>query len=350
MTPSSAESSTINSNCTSGKTKIEPQYTIPSITSIFPTFMDNNKQFIYFLETLMENFLENNENPERDLICTTLYEIYLREIKNSNSLIERQDYEEKAKSLLNKETCLINSFNGLLLSHLADFSEGFQILKEKSDTKIDAFRYYCSIEDTYKVIDYLEKHGYFTSSPKILSDTGDYFYTLLKKIREERLITPLEIIKILSVNSISTVGVIKEYLIEIIEQEKKEIDNNSTLINMYRDETENKKNKLYDLMKSAQIFQEMKCSMCGLILNLPIVHFLCKHSYHQKCINDLDEIEYCPQCSNNNIMIKAIKKSQDQIVNKHSFFQSQLENATLQDKLKLIFDFISRGALSMETR
>ncbi|KAG5519427.1 hypothetical protein PMAC_002054 [Pneumocystis sp. 'macacae'] len=358
---SSSESSAVNSNCSPGDAKIEPQYTIPSIASIFPTFMDNNKQFIYFLETLMDNFSKtDHKNPERDLLCITLYEIYLREIKNSHSLIERQDYEKKAKSLLINETYLVDSFNGLLLSYLADFSEGFQILKEKSDTKVDAFRYYCSIEDTYKVIDFLEKYGdiepelyllalsYFTSSPKILNDTGDYFYTLLKKIKEERLITPLEIIKILSVNSIATIKVIKEYLIEVIEQERKEIDNNSKLINIYHDETESKKNKLHDLMKSAQIFQEMKCSICGLTLNLPIVHFLCKHSYHQRCINDLDEVEYCPQCSSNNIMIKAIKKSQDQIVNKHSFFQSQLENAT--DKLKFIFDFISRGVLSMETK
>ncbi|KAG5438533.1 hypothetical protein PCANB_002637 [Pneumocystis canis] len=356
-----SESSTINSNQSSpGKIKIS-QYTIPSITSIFPTFMDNNKQLIYVLEALADNLSNiNNKNDEKNLIYTTLYEIYLREIKNSYSIVESQDYIKKAKSLLDNEKCLIDSFNGLLLSYLTDFSEGFQILKEKSNTKIDTFHYYCSIENTHKVIDFLKKHGdtepelyllalsYFTSSPKILNDAGDYFYTLLKKIKEERLMTPIEIINILSLNSIATVKVIKEYLIEIIEQERKEIDNNSKLIKAYYDDAENKKNKLEDLMKSAQIFQMMKCFLCGLTLDLPIVHFLCKHSYHQRCINDLDEAEYCPQCSNSNIMIKAAKKSQDEIVNKHSFFQSQLENAT--DKLKFIFDFLSRGALSMETK
>lgn len=59
-------------------------------------------------------------------------------------------------------------------------------------------------------------------------------------------------------------------------------------------------------------------------------------------------MEYCPQCSSNNNMVKAIKMSQSEIANKHIFFQSQLENAT--DKLKFIFDFLSRGALSMEMR
>ncbi|KAG4305214.1 hypothetical protein PORY_001384 [Pneumocystis oryctolagi] len=357
---SNSDSSTINLDHSPDKTKT-PQYTIPSITSLLPTFMDNNKQLIYILEVLMEKTsITDNKNSERDLMCITLYEIYLREIKNSNSSIERQEYEKKAKHLLDSETCLTNSFNGLLLSHLADFSEGFQILKEKSDTKTDVFHYYCSIEDTHKIIDLLEKYGdiepelyllalsYFTSSPKILNETGDYFYTLLKKIKEERLMTPLEIIKILSLNSITSIKVVKEYLIEIIEQERKEIDNNSKLISTYYDDIENKKSKLDDMMKSAQILQGMKCSICGLTLNLPVVHFLCKHSYHQRCVNDSDEMEYCPQCSHNNIMIKAIKKSQDEIVNKHSFFQSQLENAT--DKLKFIFDFISRGALSMETR
>ncbi|EMR11149.1 hypothetical protein PNEG_00745 [Pneumocystis murina B123] len=359
---STSEQSIVSSNQTySCNIKTLPTYAIPSVSSIFPIFINNNKQLIYILEILMEKFSAiDDKNSERDLVCITLYEIYLREIKNSHSSIERQDYEKKAKSILDNEICLIDSFNGLLLSYLTGFSEGFQILKEKSDTKIDAFRYYCSIEDTSKVIDFLAKHGdseselyllalgYFISSPRILDDVGDYFHIVLKKIKEERLMTPLEIIKILSLNSIATIGVVREYLIEIIEQERKEIDNNSKLINTYHNDTENKKNKLNDLMESAQILQGMKCSICELTLDLPVVHFLCKHSYHQRCINDLEEMEYCPQCSSNNNMIKAIKKSQSEIANKHNFFQSQLENAT--DKLKFIFDFLSRGALSMEVR
>jgi hypothetical protein len=37
-----------------------------------------------------------------------------------------------------------------------------------------------------------------------------------------------------------------------------------------------------DVDGSARVFQVTRCSSCGMPLDLPTVHFMCKHSFHQR--------------------------------------------------------------------
>lgn len=47
-----------------------------------------------------------------------------------------------------------------------------------------------------------------------------------------------------------------------------------------------------------QIFQMNKCSACDTSLQLPAVHFLCKHSYHAHCLESYSEkADSCPACT-----------------------------------------------------
>lgn len=47
-------------------------------------------------------------------------------------------------------------------------------------------------------------------------------------------------------------------------------------------ETEKKKAEIEDLGTKPSVFQAQRCQACGLQLDLPTVHFLCKHSFHQR--------------------------------------------------------------------
>ena len=59
-------------------------------------------------------------------------------------------------------------------------------------------------------------------------------------------------------------------------------------------ETQKKEKEIHDLKGrydptflkevdySARVFQVTRCSSCGLPLDLPTVHFMCKHSFHQR--------------------------------------------------------------------
>lgn len=44
-----------------------------------------------------------------------------------------------------------------------------------------------------------------------------------------------------------------------------------------------------DVDGSARVFQVTRCSSCGLPLDLPTVHFMCKHSFHQRYLRQRDD-------------------------------------------------------------
>lgn len=99
----------------------------------------------------------------------------------------------------------------------------------------DIFRSYTSAKDTTGVIKALRKYGpqepqlyvdaltYFASSPKILEEAGDELYEVLKRINNDGLMAPLQVIQTLGSNAVVTMGMIKKYLSENIERERKDI-------------------------------------------------------------------------------------------------------------------------------
>ncbi|CAG2173313.1 unnamed protein product [Oppiella nova] len=65
--------------------------------------------------------------------------------------------------------------------------------------------------------------------------------------------------------------------------------------------------QIEDMKTSPKVFQATKCSACKHPLELPSVHFMCSHSYHQHCFesyaaeNDSD----CPLCLPENKNLKS---------------------------------------------
>ena len=111
------------------------------------------------------------------------------------------------------------------------------MVKEQQGLIFDIFRSYTSANDTLGAIKALRKYGshepqlypaalaYFTSSPRILEEAGDELNAVLKKIDEDGLMAPLQVIQTLSTNAVATMGMVKRYLSETIQKERKEISN-----------------------------------------------------------------------------------------------------------------------------
>ena len=58
------------------------------------------------------------------------------------------------------------------------------------------------------------------------------------------------------------------------------------LIMSYRMETQAKLRQVEELSDPdrPRVFHVTQCSACGGGLDLPAVHFMCNHSYHQRCV------------------------------------------------------------------
>lgn len=335
-----------------------PVYKVPKPRTAFSAFVDHPHEFTVFLEACIES--ENLREDDKVDLYTTLFEMYLH-TASSKKDGERQEWENKAKKLVEGKDIPIDTSNVLLLSHLSGFRDGAILVREQQGLHFDIFRSFTSAEDTQGAIRALRKYGpeepalypaalaYFTSSPEILSEAGDELDAVLKRIDEDGLMAPLQVIQTLSSNGVATMGMIKSYLSATIERERVEIASNRRTIETFRSDTETKKQELVNLNTKPVVFQTSRCQVCSKPLELPVVHFLCKHSFHQSCLStdeDVHDAEVeCPVCSANNATVKAIRRAQLESADRHDLFQDALKRG--RDGFAVISEWFGRGVMGV---
>lgn len=336
-----------------------PTYTPPRPRTAFSSFVDHPDDFIIFLEACLdEHGLTQDDKAD---LYTTLFEMYLHKA-NADDGSERAQWEVKSKKLIEGKDIPIDTSNVLLLSHLSDFKDGSILVREQAGLRFDIFRSYTSAKDTKGAIKALRKYGpdepalytaalaYFTSSPQILKEAGPELDAVLKKIDDDGLMAPLQVIQTLSSTGVASMGLIKPYLTRTIAAERAEIEDNRRLISSYKEQTEAKRKEIDELGSKPQVFQATRCASCGGNLDAPMVHFLCKHSYHQRCLNvvrgdDGEERWECSQCKSGNETIRAIRRGQVETSSKHDLFKAALESS--RDRFGTVSEFFSRGVLSV---
>ncbi|RMJ20880.1 vacuolar protein sorting protein [Aspergillus sp. HF37] len=335
------------------KTIRPPPYQVPKPRTAFSSFVGHPHEFITFLEALIKQ--QNVKEEDKVDLFTTLFEMYLDIASRKKDAAEKDEWEVKAKQLIEGKDIPISTSSVLLLSDLSGFREGSTLVREQEGLRSDIFRSFTAAKDTQGAIRALRKYGpeeprlyvdaltYFASSPKILEEAGDELDVVLKRIDQDGLMSPLQVIQTLSNNAVVTMGRVKKYLSENIERERKDISGNRRLISSYGAETENKKQELDQLGSKPVVFQSRRCMSCGRALDLPTVHFLCKHSFHQRCLNKVDEEAECPVCAPQNSTIKAIRKRQVESAEQHDLFKGELQRS--RDRFGVVSEFFGRGVM-----
>lgn len=359
--PSSAEQKSTMSQAQIIETDTDeppPEYKVPKPRIAFSAFVDHPQEFIFFLEACISS--ENLREEDKVDLYTTLFEMYLH-TASSKKDGDRQEWENKAKKLIEGKDIPIDTSNVLLLSHLSSFRDGAILVREQQGLHFDIFRSYTAAKDTQGAIRALRKYGpeepalypaalaYFTSSPDILAEAGDELDTVLKKIDEDGLMAPLQVIQTLSANGVATMGMIKSYLSTTIERERAEIASNRRTIETFRSDTESKKTELQNLNTKPVVFQAARCQVCMKPLELPVVHFLCKHSFHQSCLSTDEDVRdaeiECPVCSSGNATVKAIRRAQVESAERHGLFQDALRRG--KDGFAVISEWFGRGVMGV---
>ncbi|CAG7932361.1 unnamed protein product [Penicillium olsonii] len=330
-----------------------PQYDIPKPRSAFSAFVDHPKEFIDFLETLAQK--PDLKKDAKIDIFTTLFEMYLDTAKRQKDATEKQEWENKAKNLIEVQDIPISTSNVLLLSDLSNFREGSTLVREQEGLRLDIFRSFTSAKDTQGAIKALRRYGpdepqlyvdaltYFASSPQILDEAGDELDAVLQRINQDGLLSPLQVIQALSNNAVVTMGRVKKYLSDNIDRERKEITTNRRLITSYKSETTAKQQELDHLNSQPVVFQSRRCQSCGGSLDLPTVHFLCKHSFHERCLNQVDEDAQCPVCAPSNATMRAIRQRQVDSADQHDLFKGELTRS--KDRFGVVSEFFGRGIM-----
>jgi vacuolar protein sorting-associated protein 11 len=335
------------------------EYDVPKPRVAFPAFIDHADEFIEFLQACIDS--EGVGQEQKTDLYTTLFEMYLHKASNTTRE-EKTEWERKARALIESKQIPIDVANVQLLSDLEHFRDGTILINERQGLRFDVFRSYTTAQDTRGAIRALHKYGpeepqlypaalaYFTSSPAVLQEAGSEVEAVLKKIDEEGLMAPLQVIQTLSNNAVATMGLVKKYLSSTVERERSEIAANRRLISTYRTDTSQKLDEIDELATKPASFSATRCSACSRSLDLPTVHFLCKHSFHQRCLNiaegqEPNDVE-CPLCSQQNQTVRQIRRAQEESAGRHELFADALNRSS--DKFGTIGDWFGRGVMDVK--
>ncbi|MCO5583009.1 hypothetical protein L7F22_036915 [Adiantum nelumboides] len=165
---------------------------------------------------------------------------------------------------------------------------------------------------------------------------------VLVYVEKDNLLPPLIVLQTLAKNPNLTLSVVKDYVARQFQQMSQLIEEDQKTIDKYQKETMSMRKEVQDLKSNARIFQLSKCSACTSSLDLPAVHFLCMHSFHQRCLGDNEK--ECPVCIPNNRQLLDMKRNLDQSANDHDRFFQLLRNS--DDGFSVIAEYFGRGMLN----
>ncbi|PPQ73707.1 hypothetical protein CVT24_007262, partial [Panaeolus cyanescens] len=345
----------------------------------FAHFVDHMDQFVTFLETVAmrrwgqtvedqapgsiglysEKYNQEMTDDERAVdrldqvaVWNTLLELYLTlPIRRpGGSQKEEQPFDEKvmrdkALRILRSDSLPYDPTHALILCSTHDFTLGLVLLWERMGMYEDVLRFWMDKDRegdpnaSQKVIEHLMHYGadhpqlyplvlrFLTETPERLTRHQEDLKGILEYIDEEQLIPPLGVVQVLSRNGVASVGLIKEWLIKRITESRAEIQNDQELTKSYRLETAARLKQVEELTDTdvPSVIHVTRCTTCMGQLDLPKLHFMCGHSYHQRCIAE-NETE-CPACAREHGVIREIRQNNERLANQHDVFISEVEDS-----------------------
>lgn len=304
----------------------KPTYQPPRPRVIFSSFVNHPHEFVIFLEACLEAY--DNFNGNKKELSSTLLEMYLQMASTAETQEQKTEWQQKAMSLDQDPT------TALLLSHLTGFT---QIQPDLPPA--DMFRSATSSGDSTAAFTILKEHpddtelyplalAFFAGKPEF------------EEVLEMCKLAPLQVIQALQSVPTATVGLLKPYLISVFTSSQKKIRDNSLLTESFKKESETKKAELEKLKTKPRTIQYVKCTGCGLGLDLPAVHFGCGHSYHQRCVVENE----CPACRADREAIGAIRRQMEEGMEKMELFKLAVD-ARDEDKFGVIAEFLGKGGM-----
>jgi len=151
---------------------------------------------------------------------------------------------------------------------------------------------------------------------------------VLNNVEKNQLLPPLLVIQILAQRKTATLSVVKDYIIDTLKAANHKISENKREIREISEETKRMRHEIEQLKTSAKIFHISKCFSCQnqLDLHSTSVHFLCMHSFHQRCLGENEQ--QCPKCLPENKRVLEVKRMLEESANQHDTFLKQVRTHT----------------------
>ncbi|XP_017787997.1 PREDICTED: vacuolar protein sorting-associated protein 11 homolog [Habropoda laboriosa] len=314
-------------------------------------FLNNSEHLVEFLEHLV-----NTNTKWSTQVYNTLIEHYLH-VWSALDSEAKAEYEQRIIRLLQSSEACYDKDQILILCYQHNFSRGLLYLYEKSELYQEILWYHLQNGNSEQVLATCKRFGHQDPNlwvqalwnvarnkeapTKLLTD-------ILANIAQERLLSPLMVIDAISTSLSCTLGDVRTYLYNVLRTEHEQTQADIELTEKYRADTQKMREQIESIKNSTIIFQGSRCSACQDQLELPSVHFMCQHSYHQRCFQDFSENDNeCPACLPTNKQFLDIIRAQEQAKDLDETFHSLLDRA--EDPFSLVADYFGRGVFKKLT-
>ncbi|EFC37451.1 hypothetical protein NAEGRDRAFT_81916 [Naegleria gruberi] len=336
----------------------------------------------YWLMIFLENVIWRTLRPDTShskVVYNTLIELYLKyldtdskkrpELEQTQGISDRYEIQPPSTDIANlsfKDRLLYtldhpqsnyDKEHVLVLVQSQNFKEGVLKIYDTLGLHYYIIQYYMEQRDYKNVIASVNQYG--DKDPNLWVQVLTYFATLddnveeelaivLEKIEKDEILPPLLVVQILGKNEKTKLYSVKDYLISKIQKEQEMIREDVEKIKEFQTETAQMRKEIYDLQTSAKTFQATTCTFCNAQLDLPAVHFMCNHSYHQRCLLVGNEGE-CRVCSDKHRDILQRKRKFEESSEQHESFFKQLNTKKL-DGYSLVCEYFGRGIGTVFTK
>jgi len=261
----------------------------------------------------------------------------------------------KAMALLRHPRAGYTEQQALLLCSQHNFEAGLLFLYERLHQPLSALRHHIAKGDLNKVLHTCRRFG--EQHPQLWLQALRFLATLepdtaaanaerlshigeaIRAVERDQLLPPLVVLQALSEGTDLPLSVARDYLLRQVAQDAAVIDENVREAARFEEDTRRMAEEVSVLTSQPRVFQLSKCCACQGPLELPSVHFLCMHSFHQACLGDNDH--ECMVCAPQHRRVKEHVKQQQQRALAHDDFFKQLELSA--DGFSTVSEFFGRG-------
>ena len=174
-------------------------------------------------------------------------------------------------------------------------------------------------------------------------ETEAALQSFLSLVEAHDALPPLVVLPTLAKNPHLHLGLVKQYMIRVIQAEHESIKDDEKSIDSLQAEIHKREELLFHLENEPVTFQATKDSQTGAPLEVPVVHFLCGHSFNMRTLGDTEELE-CPLCASEHQRIRNMQRSFKAAASDKDAFFRQLRSS--EDGFKFVAQSFGKGMMN----
>ncbi|KAI9437347.1 hypothetical protein BJY52DRAFT_1384587 [Lactarius psammicola] len=329
----------------------------PSPRLYFANFVGHREHLVVFLEAValrrwgqnldglkdgvtMEASVEASaEAADQQAVWNTLLELYLTLVSTAGDGARG----DALRLLRAAEHLPYDPTHALILCATRGFTPGLVLLWERLGMHEDVLRFWMEQDRRgaagagAEVMRCLAQYGatapqlyklalrFFTSAPELMARHTQDLGEVLRVIEERAIMPPLVVVQVLSWNDVVSVGLVKDWLLARIRTAREEVHMDEQLTKSYQLETATKLKQVEELSDPdhPRLFHATQCSQCGGHLDLPSIHFMCNHGFHQRCLGVHDT--ECPLCVRAHGVMQEIRRNNERLADQHDIFLADVK-------------------------